>query len=161
MPLSDGLDTRPDRRLNDVVPTTQDRTSNARAVNTGCRWQDAAVKPTARPASVHDSTHWTTDSSVSGRHSVDKSRQRSLFSLASVVTSSRRPQFAVSSDYRSRQVVSAPDCGTRRGLGFESHCGRFRLSRQPLQYTASGTDCVPLQQCSGQPGFLPINLWGR
>ena len=123
--------------------------------------QDAAVKPTARPASVHERTHWTTDSSVSGRHSVDKSRQRSLFSLASVVTSSRRPQFAVSSDYRSRPVVSAPDCGTRRGLGFESHCGRFRLSRQPLQYTASGTGCVPLQQCSGQPGFLPINLRGR
>jgi len=46
-------------------------------------------------------------------------------------------------------VVSAYDCGVR-GPRFESHCGRLRLSRQLLRYTALGTGCSALLQCLGR-----------
>ena len=51
-------------------------------------------------------------------------------------------------------VVSASDCRVRRP-GFESHCGRLRLSRQPLRYTALGTGCAPLLQCLGRLSHPP------
>jgi len=52
-------------------------------------------------------------------------------------------------------VLSAPDSGVR-GPRFEPFRGQLCLSRQPLQYAASGTGCALLLQCLDQLSLAPL-----